>query len=210
MFSGTDLEKMRQSLLKDKEALRMSSMVFRWSVGDSKADSNAGIGYTGLMAALERMNISQPTTVIQPLSSPPPSERPVDTAPVLPPLPISEKGTLATHLPRYDSLIHPPPNSDERNSSLRRHATTSSSTPTARSIGLRHESNFRDTYASEAPTESTLLLDGFLRDTNRGKFYEANSCIMFYLLRRVMPALSASPCISSPAETTIALFIDLN
>ncbi len=34
----------------------MSALVFRWSLGDDKADGSVGIGFTGLAAALERMN----------------------------------------------------------------------------------------------------------------------------------------------------------
>ncbi len=34
----------------------MSALVFRWSLGDDKADAAVGIGFTGLAAALDRMN----------------------------------------------------------------------------------------------------------------------------------------------------------
>ncbi|EOO03340.1 putative ankyrin repeat domain containing protein [Phaeoacremonium minimum UCRPA7] len=70
MFADTNIHKMRESLAKSRDALRMSALVFRWSLGDAKANSNIGIGYTGLAAALERMNTTRPTTVIPPVSAP--------------------------------------------------------------------------------------------------------------------------------------------
>src|ERR1700761_6333916 len=56
MFADTDIHKMKDSLAKSRDALGMSAMVFRWYLGDAKADASLGIGYTGLAAVLERMN----------------------------------------------------------------------------------------------------------------------------------------------------------
>lgn len=56
MFADTGVDKMRESLAKTKEALRMSALVFQWSLGDQKIDDAVGIGYTGLAAALDRMD----------------------------------------------------------------------------------------------------------------------------------------------------------
>ncbi|KAK6085553.1 Ankyrin-3-like protein 5 [Seiridium cupressi] len=56
MFADTGVDKMRESLGKTREALRMSALVFQWSLGDAKIDDTVGIGYTGLAAALERMD----------------------------------------------------------------------------------------------------------------------------------------------------------
>jgi ankyrin repeat protein len=55
MFADNDIEKMRDSLSKTREALRMSALVFQWSLGNAKIDDSIGIGYTGLAAALDRM-----------------------------------------------------------------------------------------------------------------------------------------------------------
>lgn len=55
MFSSNDVQKMRDNLEKTREALRMSALVFQWSLGDDKIDESVGIGYTGLAAALERL-----------------------------------------------------------------------------------------------------------------------------------------------------------
>ncbi|KAI1495973.1 ankyrin repeat-containing domain protein [Biscogniauxia marginata] len=56
MFADNDVEKMRENLARTREALRMSSLVFQWSLGDAKIDDSVGIGYTGLAAALDRMS----------------------------------------------------------------------------------------------------------------------------------------------------------
>lgn len=56
MFADSDVHKMRASLEKSREALRMSALVFRWSLGDEDVDATIGIGYTGLGAALEKVN----------------------------------------------------------------------------------------------------------------------------------------------------------
>lgn len=56
MFADSDVHKMRASLEKSREALRMSALVFRWSLGDDDTDSDIGIGYTGLAAALDKVN----------------------------------------------------------------------------------------------------------------------------------------------------------
>lgn len=56
MFADSDVHKMRASLEKSREALRMSALVFRWSLGDEDIDATIGIGYTGLAAALDKVN----------------------------------------------------------------------------------------------------------------------------------------------------------
>lgn len=189
MFSGTDIDKMRQSLIKDKEALRMSSMIFRWSVGDAKADSNVGIGYTGLVAALERINNSQPTTVIPPLSTPSSEATLVDPIPQLPrlpslpALPLDAKSSPAlVHLPRYDSLNRSPSQVDDRvrydNLALqqddrRKHDTLDQLLPEDRKYNLHREntvsskSRSADIRHESTATASTMMLDGYLRDSPR-------------------------------------------
>ncbi|KAI1338334.1 ankyrin repeat-containing domain protein [Xylariaceae sp. FL0016] len=56
MFAGNEVAKMREALGKTRTALRMSALVFQWSLGDAKIDESVGIGYTALAAALERMD----------------------------------------------------------------------------------------------------------------------------------------------------------
>ncbi|TGJ84404.1 hypothetical protein E0Z10_g4371 [Xylaria hypoxylon] len=55
MFSGNEIPRMRQALGKTRESLRMSALMFQWSLGEAKIDDSLGIGYTALSAALERL-----------------------------------------------------------------------------------------------------------------------------------------------------------
>ncbi|KAI2627619.1 ankyrin repeat-containing domain protein [Hypoxylon sp. NC1633] len=69
MFADNDVERMRDNLSKTREALRMSALVFQWSLGDTKIDESVGIGYTGLAAALERMSRGKSVAGITKLKS---------------------------------------------------------------------------------------------------------------------------------------------
>ncbi|CAK7217239.1 hypothetical protein SCUCBS95973_003078 [Sporothrix curviconia] len=60
MFPDHDITRMRESLAKSREALRMSALVFQWSLGDARIEDSVGIGYTGLAAALERIHGNRP------------------------------------------------------------------------------------------------------------------------------------------------------
>lgn len=75
MFADTDVDKVRNTLIKSRDALKMSSAMFRWSLGDIKADSQMGIGYTGLLAALERLNPGK-SHILLPMQPPPTSSPP--------------------------------------------------------------------------------------------------------------------------------------
>ncbi|KAK9776171.1 putative Ankyrin repeat-containing domain protein [Seiridium cardinale] len=59
MFADNEVSKMRASLLKTKQALRMSAMVFKWSLGEAKMDESVGFGYIGLAAALKHKEREQ-------------------------------------------------------------------------------------------------------------------------------------------------------
>jgi ankyrin repeat protein len=131
MFAESEIVKMRDSLGKSRDALRMSALVFRWSLGDSKANANAGIGYTGLEAALESMNRGKTTSTIKPLSQAshqplhPPPDMPLPRPPIesslsgssrsdtvpgrndsyqLPKLPLSFDGSTSTIRSGHDLL----------------------------------------------------------------------------------------------------------
>lgn len=56
MFAYTDVDKMLSTLSRSRDSLKVSSAMFRWTLGDAKADASMGIGYAGLIAALERLN----------------------------------------------------------------------------------------------------------------------------------------------------------
>ncbi|KAL6708743.1 hypothetical protein ACN47E_002439 [Coniothyrium glycines] len=66
IFADTDVEKMRHTLQRSRDTLKVSSAMFRWTLGDVRADASMGIGYAGLIAALERLNPSRAASRPQP------------------------------------------------------------------------------------------------------------------------------------------------
>ncbi|KAI5456465.1 ankyrin repeat-containing domain protein [Mariannaea sp. PMI_226] len=108
LFGGDDIEKMIAALGKTRESLRMSALMFQWSLGNEKVEREMGIGYTGLAAALDRMDhragvsrakISDQASQYRPSSSSQhrgfdngPSS-PVNQQPPLPPLPWTERSS---------------------------------------------------------------------------------------------------------------------
>ncbi|KAH8591039.1 ankyrin repeat-containing domain protein [Bisporella sp. PMI_857] len=56
MFGDNDLTKVRSALSRTRESLRMSALVFQWSLGSERISKEMGIGYTGLAAALDRLD----------------------------------------------------------------------------------------------------------------------------------------------------------
>lgn len=73
MFADTDVDKMRITLSRSRDSLKVSSAMFRWTIGDARADATMGIGYAGLIAALERINPSKAPSL--PPIGPPPETR---------------------------------------------------------------------------------------------------------------------------------------
>ncbi|KZM23137.1 uncharacterized protein EKO05_0008430 [Ascochyta rabiei] len=73
MFADTDVDKMRTTLSKSRDSLKVSSAMFRWTIGDARADATMGIGYAGLIAALERISPSKASSL--PPIGPPPETR---------------------------------------------------------------------------------------------------------------------------------------
>ncbi|EEY23983.1 ankyrin repeat and SOCS box protein [Verticillium alfalfae VaMs.102] len=59
MFADKEISKMRDSLRKIRDALRMSALVFQWSLGNGKTDESVGGGYASLAEALDRMKNKQ-------------------------------------------------------------------------------------------------------------------------------------------------------
>ncbi|KAH7029565.1 ankyrin repeat-containing domain protein [Microdochium trichocladiopsis] len=55
MFAEDDVGKMSSALGATRDALKMSALMFQWSLGESRIDESVGIGYTGLAAALDRL-----------------------------------------------------------------------------------------------------------------------------------------------------------
>ncbi|KAL7912459.1 ankyrin repeat-containing domain protein [Trichoderma velutinum] len=56
IFGDTDVDKMTSVLERTKEGLRMSALLFQWTLGTEKIERGMGIGFTGLAAALDRLD----------------------------------------------------------------------------------------------------------------------------------------------------------
>ncbi|KAI8315033.1 putative ankyrin repeat protein [Colletotrichum sp. SAR11_59] len=101
MFADKEIFRMRESIRKARDALRMSALVFQWSLGNSKTDEAVGNGYAGLAAALDRISQSHSTVRIAKSKSFEVQHTPPDhsdeTSPPLPPLPALP--SQAPHLP---------------------------------------------------------------------------------------------------------------
>lgn len=75
MFADTDVDKMRHTLTRSRDTLKVSSAMFRWTLGEARADASMGIGYAGLIAALERLSPSTAKS-LPPLHAAPTSDLP--------------------------------------------------------------------------------------------------------------------------------------
>lgn len=56
LFGDVDFVKITLALQQTRESLRMSALMFQWSLGDEKIQESAGIGYTGLAAVLDKLD----------------------------------------------------------------------------------------------------------------------------------------------------------
>jgi len=90
MFADTDVDKMRHTLMRSRDSLKVSSAMFRWTLGEARADAGMGIGYAGLIAALERLNPTQAKTL------PSIHSAPTSPLPLAPPLKLNFPGDSNT------------------------------------------------------------------------------------------------------------------
>jgi ankyrin repeat protein len=70
MFADTEVEKAKATMVKSRDALKLISAIFRMLLGNEQAEFPAeagGLGYAGLAAALERLNLlkTDPLEVLQ-------------------------------------------------------------------------------------------------------------------------------------------------
>ncbi|UKZ58694.1 uncharacterized protein TrAtP1_000024 [Trichoderma atroviride] len=56
IFGDTDIDKITAILERTKEGLKMSALLFQWTLGTERIERGMGIGYTGLAAALNRLD----------------------------------------------------------------------------------------------------------------------------------------------------------
>lgn len=167
MFVDTDIHKMRESLEKSRDALRMSALVFRWSLGDERVDSSVGIGYTGLAAALERMNSNRPSVVIpaphdhtapQSITASHVSDIP-DRLPPLPTLPPTEKISTYSLFPKAEyGREEPSHESHAPSTQADRHSVKAASS--IRSSRITTHSTGRDTNRDTGRDYSTITKSG--------------------------------------------------
>ncbi|KAA8573245.1 hypothetical protein EYC84_003739 [Monilinia fructicola] len=111
MFSNTanDIKKMTSTLGRTRDDLRMSALVFQWSLGNDKIEKELGIGYLGLAAALNRMDEKAGRKS---------TKTPQNSAPVMPsPIGLgvsdasSHHSVHSSHIPIQHSPLPPLPNS---------------------------------------------------------------------------------------------------
>lgn len=134
MFADSEVDKVRMTLLKSSESLKMSSAIFRWTIGDDHADETMAIGYAGLIAALERINPTKTTAATPHRTTPPPSTNH--------PLPPSKSDNA-----QLEALIQPPHSTNRPSlSDLRFTASdpadpskTKGMRPTLSEVNLQHE-----------------------------------------------------------------------
>ncbi|ORY56323.1 ankyrin repeat-containing domain protein [Pseudomassariella vexata] len=180
MFADNDISKMRDSLNKTREALRMSALVFEWSFGDERIDESVGFGYTGLVAALERLSPGRPIletiTRMKTIGAPPsPDEeepphhhhhhhhhhnhdhdQALSVAPSLTPImpieKISASDFSSFHARDHETLQVTPPE-------LRRHTSISNATMSSHALSHRITAITADEHGSGGSTESDTVID---------------------------------------------------
>ncbi|KAH7357495.1 ankyrin repeat-containing domain protein [Pyrenochaeta sp. MPI-SDFR-AT-0127] len=114
MFADAEVDKTRLTLLKSCESLKMSSAIFRWTIGDSHADASMSVGYAGLIAALDRVDPKKSTQTAprehSMLSTPPsPPSKSTYDAPntLLPPVRLDSRISLNELGPIAGDMVNP-------------------------------------------------------------------------------------------------------
>lgn len=162
MFADTEVDKVRLTLLKSCESLKMSSAIIRWTIGDDCPEPTMLIGYAGLVSALERISPIKLPALAPPRASPPslPS----------PPLPPSKSSynppeTLLppVRLTRRPSLsdLRPEPSDPPSSTGMR---------PTLSNVNLRHQESRmspEDTYLHNEWRASSIHSSPSVRNTMR-------------------------------------------
>jgi ankyrin repeat protein len=164
MFADTDVDKMRTTLARSRDSLKVSSAMFRWTIGDARADATMGIGYAGLIAALERINPSRAPSL--PPIGPPPETR-------LPSPPIKDTASHSESLLPPHRLIDRPSLNELRPTATHSHSFNVDSRTYASERSLRqHEEDLGlspgivDLHKNwRAPSVRSSDTNGSVRDT---------------------------------------------
>jgi ankyrin repeat protein len=123
MFADTDVDKMRTTLSRSRDSLKVSSAMFRWTMGDAKADATMGIGYAGLIAALERINPGRAPS-LPPIGPPPETRLPSPPAKdISPPAESLLAPSRLTDRPSLNELRPTPTHSHSFNPDVRQYAS---------------------------------------------------------------------------------------
>ncbi|KAL6860144.1 hypothetical protein ACO1O0_004170 [Amphichorda felina] len=102
LFGEVDFGKMTQALGQSSEGLKMSALMFQWSLGSEKIESGMGIGFTGLAAALHRLDQKKATvertrSMERSRSHPQLAPSRQNAHPPLPPIPWGEQSSTTNH-----------------------------------------------------------------------------------------------------------------
>lgn len=123
MFGGTDFHKMNHNLSRTRESLKISALMFQWSLGNEKVETAQGLGYTALAAALNRLDQKSETQTLKmkhgnsslhhvapaSIAASSTQNRVADVQqPPLPPLPWADYTTSAHHEPSFISSASAP------------------------------------------------------------------------------------------------------
>ncbi|KFH47758.1 Ankyrin-like protein [Hapsidospora chrysogenum ATCC 11550] len=158
LFGDIDFTKMTMALDNTQESLRMSALMFQWSLGSDKIESGMGIGFTGLAAALNRLDQrrngvdSTKSTEAASSQSNLAQGRPTDQPP-LPPLPWSDRPTHGGHGQEAVSDSRTPV-SELRQWSATSPSSVASNERNSHANGFDHLSSFEETLSHHTGSES--------------------------------------------------------
>lgn len=168
LFGDIDFSKMTLALEQTRESLRMSALMFQWSLGNEKIEREMGIGFTGLSAALSRLDQKKTagldrTKSMEASRSHPnlAQARQQQEQPPLPPVPWAERSSSMQ--PPYETVSDPrTPSEGLRQWSATSPSSIGSNERTVQPAGLDHLSSFDETMSHH--TGSEIASDGLLEE----------------------------------------------
>ena len=117
MFGDNDLAKHRTALSRTRESLKLSSLVFSMSISGDKIMKQMGIGFTGLAAALDRLDEFEKKAISNSSRSPPKSAEQIikvdDMLPSLPPVDFNTQNQYQRRESPQQSSMYSPMHSSQ-------------------------------------------------------------------------------------------------